>query len=132
MIAVRLIRWIGGIAGLGALTLGLLFWIAQIDLISIHMLFGLIVTLSLLVLGIMGVFTRGLRLLGGVSIVYALGIPIFGLSQVELLIGNIHWLIQAAHLFVGLGALTLIGVLSKQYLHLKRTALEVPTPQTAR
>ncbi len=62
MIAVRIIRVITGVAGLGALTLGLLFWIAQIDFISLHMLFGLIVALSLLILGIVGVFTRGLRL----------------------------------------------------------------------
>ncbi len=77
MIIVRIIRGIAGVAGLGALTLGLLFWIAQIDFIGLHMFFGLTVALSLLILGIVGVFTRGLRLLGAIGIVYALILPVF-------------------------------------------------------
>ena len=67
MIVVRIIRWIAGVAGLGALTLGLLYWIAQMNFISMHMLFGLIVALSLLILGIVGVFTKVMRLRMAVS-----------------------------------------------------------------
>ncbi|HEU5376276.1 MAG TPA: hypothetical protein VFV38_12595 [Ktedonobacteraceae bacterium] len=127
--AVRIIRGIAGIAGLGALTLGLLFWIAQMDFISLHMLFGLMVALSLLVLGIIGVFTRGMRLWGAIGIVYALIVPAFGLTQVTFLIGNLHWLIQAAHLLVGLGALAFIGFLSTLYLRFKRVTPKAPPPQ---
>lgn len=129
MIGVRIIRGIAAAAGLGALTLGLLFWIAQLNFISIHMLFGLTVALSLLILAIMGVFTRGMRLLGTIGIVYALVVPAFGLTQATLLLGSLHWLIQTAHLLVGLGALTLIGVLSARYLGLKRGVTKVPAPQ---
>ena len=100
MIGVRLIRGIAAAAGLGALTLGLLFWIAQMNFISIHMLFGLTVALSLLILGIVGVFTSGMRLLGAIGIVYAPIVPAFGLTQATLLLGNLHWLIQTAHLLV--------------------------------
>jgi hypothetical protein len=46
MLFVGIMRWIGRIAGLGALTLGLLFWIANIDFIGIHMLLGITVALS--------------------------------------------------------------------------------------
>jgi hypothetical protein len=102
MIAVRLIRGIAGVAGLGALTLGLLSWIANLNFISIHMLFGLTVALSLLTLGVVGVFTRGMRLLGALGIVYALFVPAFGVTQATLLVGSLHWLIRAAHLLVGL------------------------------
>ena len=126
---VRIIQWIGGIAGLGALTLGLLFWIAQIDLRNVHMLFGLIVALSLLVLGIVGVFTRGMRILGVVAIVYALIVPVFGLTQATLLVGSLHWLIQTAHLLVGLGALALIGILGTRYIRLKQETAKGTTPQ---
>ena len=120
MIAVRIIQWVAGLAGLGALTLGLLFWIAQIDLINIHMLLGLTVALALLVLSIVMVATRGMRLLGAVGIVYALILPVFGLTQPGILIGSMHWLIQAAHLLVGLGALALAGVMATRYMRLKR------------
>ncbi len=129
MSIVRIIQWIGGIAGLGALTLGLLFWIAHIDLRNVHMLFGLIVALSLLVLGIVGVFTRGMRVLGVVVIVYALIVPVFGLTQATLLVGSLHWLIQTAHLLVGLGALALIGILSTRYIRLKQETAKGAAPQ---
>ena len=120
MIAVRIIQWVAGLAGLGALALGLLFWIAQIDLINIHMLLGLTVALALLVLSIVMVATRGMRLLGAVGIVYAFILPVFGLTQSGILIGSLHWLIQAAHLLVGLGALALAGVMTTRYMRLKR------------
>ena len=120
MIAVRIIQWVAGLAGLGALALGLLFWIAQVDDINIHMLFGLTVALALLVLSIVMVATRGTRLLGAVGIVYAFILPVFGLTQSGILIGSLHWLIQAAHLLVGLGALALAGIMGTRYIRLKR------------
>jgi hypothetical protein len=129
MIAVRIIRVIAGIAGLGALTLGLLFWIVNMNFIGLHMLFGLIVALSLLILGMVGVFTRGMRLLGAIGIVYALFVPVFGVTQATLLVGSLHWLIQTAHLLVGLGALALIGVLSIRYLRLKQATARGAAPE---
>ena len=130
MVIVRIIQWIAGLAGLAALALGLLIWFANMDFISIHMLLGLTVALFLLLLGIIAVFTRGIRVLGAVSIVYAIILPIFGLTQTTLLIGNSHWLIEVAHLLVGLGALALMGVISTRYLRLKRADNNAPTPQT--
>ena len=131
MIAVRIIRVIAGIAGLGALTLGLLFWIVNMNFIGLHMLFGLIVALSLLILGIVGVFTGGMRLLGAIGVVYALLVPVFGVTQATLLVGSLHWLIQTAHLLVGLGALALIGVLSLRYLRLKQVTARGAAPERA-
>ena len=122
MIIVRIIRGIAGVAGLGTLTLGLLFWITQIDIVIVHIVFGLTFALSLLVLSIVAVFTRQMRLLGAVGIVYALILPVFGLTQATLLVGSLHWLIQAAHLLVGLGALALAGSMSTRYLRLKSAA----------
>ena len=120
MTFVRIVQWIAGLAGLGALVLGLLFWIAQVDLINIHMLFGLTVALALLVLSIVMVATRGMRLWGVAGIVYALILPVFGLTQSGILIGSLHWLIQTAHLLVGLGALALAGIMATRYIRLKR------------
>lgn len=132
MIAVRIIQWIGGIAGLGALTLGLLFWIFGIDFISLHMLFGLTVALALLMLGLVALATRGIRLLGAVGVVYALVVPVFGLTQDRILDTSAHWLIQAAHLLVGLGALALIGIISSRYQRLKQATDKKVLPQAAR
>ena len=121
MMTTRIIQIISGIAGLGALTLGLLFWIANIDLINIHMLFGLLVTLTLLVMSIIALSTRGMRIWGIVGIVYALIVPVFGLRQSGILIGDLHWLIQTAHMLVGIGAIALTGIIGTRYMTLKRT-----------
>lgn len=119
MTAVRIIVWVARIAGVGALLLGLLFWIAQIDLISFHMLLGITFGLALLLLSIGMLFTVGMRLLGAIGIVYAFILPIFGLTQTRLLIGNLHWLIQVAHLLLGLGALILVQSIYTRYVRLK-------------
>jgi hypothetical protein len=120
MIAVQITRWVASIIGLGALLLGLAFWLFQINLLNVHMLFGFIVTLSLLGLGIAMLFSRGLRLLGIISIIYAPILPIFGMTQDGLLIGDLHWLIRIAHMLVGIGALVLISLIGARYRALKR------------
>ncbi len=116
----RILQIIVGIAGLCALVLGLLIWIANIDLADIHMLFGLFVTLGLLVMSIIALTARGLRIWGIVGIVYAIIVLIFGVSQSNMLVGHLHWLIQTLHLLVGIGAIVLTGFLGARYLTLKR------------
>lgn len=115
MRAITVLEWILRIAGLGALLLGLLFWIVQLNVIPIHMLFGLTVAITLLIISLLAVFTRGTRLLGGIGIVYAFILPLFGLNQAFILIGNLHWLIQVAHMLVGIGALALAGITAMRY-----------------
>lgn len=119
MITSRIIQIIIGIAGLGALLLGLLIWIADVDVINIHMLFGLTVTLTLLVMSIIAVSTRGMRIWGIAGIVYALIVPVFGMTQFNILTGDLHWLVQTAHMLVGIGALALTGIMSTRYKTLK-------------
>lgn len=120
MITARIIQIVSGVAGLGALLLGLLIWITDANVVSIHMLFGLTVTLALLVMSIIGVSTRGMRVWGILGIVYALIVPVFGLTQFNILTGDLHWLIQSAHMLVGIGAMVLTGVMGARYMALKR------------
>ena len=107
--------WIIRLAGTVALVLGLLIWTLQLDVVSIHMLFGLVVALSLLVISLLSAFTSELRLAGILGIVYAFILPLLGLNQETLLIGSLHWLIEVLHLLVGIGALAFAGVLSMRY-----------------
>jgi hypothetical protein len=116
----RILQIIVGIAGLCALVLGLVIWIANIDLTDIHMLFGLLVTLGLLVMSIIALTARGLRIWGLAGSVYAIVLLVFGESQSNLLAGNLHWLIQALHTLIGIGAIALTGFLGARYRTLKR------------
>jgi hypothetical protein len=117
----RILQIIVGLAGLCALVLGLLIWIANSDLTDIHMLFGLLVTLGLLVMSIIALTASGLRIWGLAGIVYAIILLVFGESQSNLLVGNLHWLIQTLHLLVGIGAIGLTGALGARYRTLKRS-----------
>jgi hypothetical protein len=126
MRAISILEWILRIAGLGALVLGLLIWTLQLDaVITIHMLFGLTVALLLLLISLLAVLTRELRVWGIVGILYAFLLPVFGLNQVFLVIGNLHWLIQTAHLLVGIGALALAGIMGVRYRQLKKTSASI-------
>nr|BBH86473.1 hypothetical protein KTC_12240 [Thermosporothrix sp. COM3] len=129
--AVRVIHWISNIAGAGALVLGLLHWFAHISFLSVHMWFGLTVTLALLALSVILLLTRGLRVAGASGIIYAIIIPLFGMNQFQLLIGEWHWLVQGAHLLVGAGAMAFVGIMSGYY-HKRAEGKETPQLSTPR
>ena len=124
MNVVRIIQVIAGIAGFVALVLGLSIWLAQTYVVlPVHMILGLIVTLGLLIFSILALLTNGLRVLGAIGVIYALFVPVFGLTQATLLVGDLHWLIRIAHLLVGIGAMGLIGNIGARYLRLKQAAV---------
>jgi hypothetical protein len=97
------------------------------DFTDIHMLFGLIVALALLILAVITVFSSGLRRLGAIGIVYAFIVPIFGVTQQMILVGNLHWLVETAHLVVGFGALALIGAIGERFARRKTAAVTTST-----
>lgn len=131
MKAIRLISLIARVALMVTLGLGVVYWIAQLFVWSwllvflvqigfpnIHELFGIFGVLGLFILGGVAVFTRGSRLLGVGGIIYAFLVPAFGMTQTLIVGGNLHWLIRAAHLLVGIGAMMLVIRIEKHYQHL--------------
>lgn len=122
MAAVRIISWIARLSGLVALVLGLVFWFAQINLITVHMAFGLLVALSLLVLSIVMLSIRGGRILGVIGVFYALIVPMFGELQLDLYISGASWLVPTVHMLIGIGAVALAQVMFTRYTRLKRAS----------
>ncbi|HLZ62654.1 MAG TPA: nitroreductase family deazaflavin-dependent oxidoreductase [Ktedonosporobacter sp.] len=143
MKAIRLISLVARVALMITLGLGLLYWIAQlfgwsgplvflaqIGFPNIHEVFGSIGVLGLLILGGISLQTRGSRLLGTGGMIYALLVPAFGMTQALILVGNLHWLIRAAHLLVGVGAMMLVIRIEKRYqlLNLKEHGVTAERP----
>ena len=96
-------------AGLLALVLGLLFWTgAALNLVSMHMLLGLLAVGALLVIGIGQALAKGgsWTLAICTLVVGALMIAI-GMNQASLVVGGLHWVIQVVHLLLGLLAIGL-------------------------
>ena len=127
------------------LGLGLLYWIAQllgwsgllvllagIGFPAIHELFGVVGALGLLIFGGIAIWTRGSRLLGAGGVIYALIVPMIGMTQTLILTGSLHWLIQGAHLLVGIGAMALVMRIEKRYQRLKLVGSGGTSPEWGR
>lgn len=129
MIAVRILSWIARLSGLGALVLGLLFWFARIDWIDAHVLFGTLVTLSLLALSVVIISIRGGWLLGTAGIIYAILVPIIGEMQVRWYVDGAAWLVPTIHMLIGIGAVGLAQAMSTRYTRLRGAGLSSPIVQ---
>ena len=131
----RPVRIIATISALVAVALGMGTY-THAKFTSIHMLFGLVVALALLILAVMAVFTSGLGRLGAMGVVYAFIVPIFGVTQQMILVGDLHWLVERAHLAVGFGAVAFIGTISARLMRPKKQAARQvsaqPQPQAVR
>jgi hypothetical protein len=103
---VRITLMVLRVAVLLALILGLLMWTRLIEggIVMLHMLLGLLVALSLWVLGGAIATTKGGIGLAIGAFVFGLLLIWFGLNQQGMLVGDLHWLIQILHLLLGLFA----------------------------
>src|SRR5258708_33891798 len=99
----RLLQIIATIAAVVAVAFGMGTY-THANFTNIHMLFGLIVALALLILAVMAVFTSGLRRLGAIGIVYALIVPIFGVTQQMILVGDLPCVVAGAKCAMGVAA----------------------------
>ncbi|HYT27611.1 MAG TPA: hypothetical protein VEL72_01230 [Ktedonobacteraceae bacterium] len=116
---IRIPQMILRVCGLIALLLGITFWINLPDdaLIPIHMLLGILVVLSLWMLGIIMATARGGNIALGVgAIIWGALVLSLGLTQTRLLIDpSVHWIIQVLHLLLGMGAIALGETIARRY-----------------
>jgi hypothetical protein len=122
-VAQNLVRFCGVVE----VGLGLLFWSDHLpSLIVVHVAVGLVLVLALWTLAVIATFTRSSPF-GQVvfAAVWGLLLPVFGLTQDQLLTGDAHWVVQVLHLLVGLIAIGLGEALGGG---IRRAA--APEPQT--
>jgi len=100
-IASIVLRASGGLAVL----LGLLFWLGIArNLVPVHMLLGILVVLSLWVIGIGQAVNGGSWPMAVGALLLGALVVVVGLRQTSLLLGPLHWVIQVVHLLLGMGA----------------------------
>jgi hypothetical protein len=87
--------------------------------VNLHIWLGLAIALILLFLSFLALFTRGMRQLGVIGIIYTGILPALGLMQYTLLAGDLHWLIQLLHLLIGVGAIGMVHLIGGRYQQLK-------------
>ena len=123
---VRITLMVLRIAAILALILGIIFWTGTAkNLVPIHMLLGIIVTLCLWILGGMIATTRGGIGLAIGAIVLGLIVAGFGLTQRSILPGSpSHWIIQVIHLILGLAAIGMGESIAGRYKRLSGAAAQ--------
>jgi hypothetical protein len=122
---VRITGMVLRIAAILALILGIIFWTGTAkNLVAIHMLLGIIVTLCLLILGGMIATTRGGIGLAIGAIVLGLIVAGFGASQRTIMVGSSHWIIQVIHLLLGLAAIGLGEMIAGRYKRVSSVATQ--------
>ena len=100
---IRIASIVLSLAGILALIFGLVLWTGMaLNIISLHMLLGLLAVAALWVIGIGQAFVRGGSwiIAAGAVIVGALT-GWLGMIQASLLVGDFHWIIQVIHLLLG-------------------------------
>ena len=100
----RIVSIVLRVCGALAVILGILFWSGNaLNLIPIHMLLGLLVVLSLWIVGIGQAFSSGGSWpLAGGALLLGLLVIVVGMTQSSLLVGPFHWVIQVVHLLLGI------------------------------
>lgn len=122
---VRITVMVLRISALLALILGIIFWFNNSDsIVPFHMLLGIIVMLSLWVLGVaIGMAKGGSWGLAAGAIVLGLIMVALGASQAGILKDSpLHWIIQVVHLLIGLSAIGLGEAIGGRYRRLNPAA----------
>ena len=108
---VAALRWVARLDGLAALILGIVLWTGSLGSLKIHIITGFIMTLTLLVIALMGFFSRIKPTLPLIAIAWAVLLPYVGFAQLKLLPGAGHIAIQIFHLLIGLCAIGIVEAL---------------------
>lgn len=112
--AATAIRILISLTGVTLLVLGVLFWTGRaLGLLPLHMRLGALLVLLLWVDAGLAVRARVAPRLIVATVVWSLVMPVFGVLQMRLLPGSMHWLIQVAHLLVGVIAIGLGHALAR-------------------
>jgi hypothetical protein len=108
------LQWVIRLSWLAQLALGLSFWTGNLlALVPLHMLNGLLFSLLLEAQAGLAAWAGVSWRLVLLSVVWGLLVPALGVTQTELLPGDLHWLVQGAHLLVGLVAIGLAQRLAR-------------------
>src|SRR5438105_10765961 len=93
------------VCGLVLVVLGVLFWTGNaLQLITIHILVGLVLVLSLWTMALLAARAGVSPALVTLAFLWGLLVPAFGLTQDQLLVGDAHCVIRVLHPLVGLAA----------------------------
>jgi len=111
---VTVLRWVARLDGLAALILGILLWTGPAGSLNSHIGTGFIMTITLLLLGLLGFFARIKPVMPIVAIAWAILLPYIGFAQRHILLNANHVVIQLIHLLIGVCAIGVAEAVAAQ------------------
>lgn len=109
--------------GIAQIVLGIMFWTGRAyGLLPVHMTLGSILVITLWLLALLAAragVSAGMVIL---AILWGAFVPLLGFNQARLLPGDLHWVVQVAHLLVGLAAIGLGEGLAERISHTRSAA----------
>jgi hypothetical protein len=114
---IRITSVILSLSGVLALILGLLLWSHRAaNLVSLHMLLGLLVVAALWVIGIGQAFASGGSwVIAACALILGALVLVLGMIQSSLMVGDLHWIIQITHLLLGVAAIGIGHMAAARY-----------------
>jgi hypothetical protein len=101
--------------GITLLVLGILFWTGHaLSLLQLHTMIGGLFVICMWVLAVIGFLVPGCRGLALIVLIWSLIVPALGVTQLRLMPGADHWVIQTLHLLVGVIAIGLSHALARR------------------
>jgi hypothetical protein len=116
--------------GGAALLLGLAFWLGFArSLTALHMRLGIALVLCLWAMSVLAWWRTARLGPSAFAVIYGLVILFFGVTHAGMLPGAFHWIVQFAHLALGVGAVAIGGQLASG---VSRRGASVARPESAR
>lgn len=119
------LRWVARLDGLASLILGIILWTGLstgfASSLKVHILTGFVMTITLLLMGLVGFFARIKPGLPLIAIAWAVLLPYVGFAQLRLFMGASHSMIQIVHLLIGICAIGIVEALGAKITRELRT-----------
>jgi len=124
---VLIARLLISLLGIALVVLGILFWTGHaLSLLQLHMTLGGLFVVCMWILVVVGLLAPGTRGFALLVFIWSLIVPALGVTQLSLMPGADHWVIQALHLLVGLIAMGLAHGLARRIARRPAGAAAVP------
>lgn len=98
------------------LVLGVMVWMGHAGVVNAHIGLGFIFTSLVLLQALFGAWARVGWGLVGMTVVWAVLLPVIGLGQRTFMPGGVHWAVQAFHLLFAVATLAFVERIGKRAL----------------
>ena len=104
------------LAVLAMLVMGVMVWMGNAPLVNGHIGLGFIFTLLVLLQAVLGGIAGGGWGLAGLTALWGVLLPVIGLGQRAVMVGDAHWVVRVFHMLFSLTTMAFVEMLAKRAL----------------